>query len=184
MKQVIGFFDQAMRLKNLPRAGWERCGVRPCESVAEHSFGVSVLALVLSRAAGVDRGKCLALAVAHDLAEAIVGDITPRDGVAPVEKHRREREAIESMAQMLGHDELAALWEEYEQGQTPEAMLVRDLDSIEMAWQAMQYRRTRRRSGRAVRAIRTTAHADGAGQANHRDADRGVTSMVSSFRTL
>lgn len=30
------------------------------------------------------------MALAHDLAEAVVGDITPHDGVSREEKHRRE----------------------------------------------------------------------------------------------
>jgi 5'-deoxynucleotidase YfbR-like HD superfamily hydrolase len=37
------------------------------------------------------------MAVVHDLAEAIVGDITPHDGISKEEKHRREKEAIEKM---------------------------------------------------------------------------------------
>jgi putative hydrolase of HD superfamily len=139
MQQIIDFFNQAMRLKQLKRAGWRRCGVEPCESVAEHAFGVSVLALILAETANVDRGKCLALAVAHDLAESVVGDITPRDGVHPDEKQRRERQAISKLSRDLGNGQLPKLWEEYEQGATPEAKLVRDLDVIEMAWQARSY---------------------------------------------
>src|SRR5215217_7492124 len=115
MQQVIDFFNQAMRLKQLKRAGWRRCGVEPCESVAEHAFGVTVLALIVAEA-NVDRGECLALAVAHDLAESVVGDITPTDGVEPAEKQRREREAVGQLASTLGNGELAALWEEYELG--------------------------------------------------------------------
>ena len=139
MDPVMSFFRRAMELKQLKRAGWVRCGVTPCESVAEHTFGVSVLALVLSRAAGVDRGKCLALAVVHDLAEAIVGDITPADGIAADEKLRREREAIAELSRLLNDAEIANLWDEYEHGETPESQLVRDLDAIEMALQATTY---------------------------------------------
>jgi putative hydrolase of HD superfamily len=140
MKSIVTFFDQAMRLKQLKRSGWRRCGVESCESVAEHTFGVSVLALVLANAAGVDRGKCVALAVVHDLAEAIVGDITPLDGIDVVEKQRRERGGLTQMTAMLHNSEdLVALWEEYEAGKSPEARLVRELDALEMAWQASSY---------------------------------------------
>ena len=139
MQQIIDFYNLAMRLKQLKRSGWQRCGVEPCESVAEHTFGVGVLALILADTAGVDRGKCLALAVVHDLAESVVGDITPNDGIDSSEKQRREREAIRNLSHDIGNDELARLWEEYERGQTPEAQLVRDLDVIEMAWQARRY---------------------------------------------
>ena len=35
--------------------------------------------------------SCLKLAVVHDLAECIVGDITPSDPMGQEEKHRREK---------------------------------------------------------------------------------------------
>ena len=38
--------------------------------------------------------SCLKLAVVHDLAECIVGDITPSDPMGKEEKHRRERVKI------------------------------------------------------------------------------------------
>ena len=143
---ILEFYAQVARLKNLKRAGWRRCGVEPCESVAEHTFGVSALALALTKSAGVNRDKCLALAVVHDLAEAIVGDITPNDGIDPAEKSRRESEAIARFAQTLGDESLVALWKEFESAATPEAKLVRDLDVIEMALQAREYQRLGRLS--------------------------------------
>ena len=131
-----------MRLKTVKRAGWQRCGVEACESVADHTFGVALLALILPNAAGlsVNRDRCVALALVHDLAESIVGDITPHDNVAAEEKSRRERLAMKQLCDELGNRELLELWEEFEAADTPEAKLVRDLDLIEMALQAKRYR--------------------------------------------
>lgn len=42
------------------------------------------------------------LALVHDLAECIVGDITPHCGVSPEEKHRREDEAMKTIAELTG----------------------------------------------------------------------------------
>jgi putative hydrolase of HD superfamily len=44
----------------------------------------------------------LKLALVHDLAECIVGDITPCCGVAPAEKHQREDTAMKELAQLAG----------------------------------------------------------------------------------
>jgi putative hydrolase of HD superfamily len=44
----------------------------------------------------------LKLALVHDLAECIVGDITPYCGVAPEEKHQREDAAMKELAQLAG----------------------------------------------------------------------------------
>src|SRR5439155_6670356 len=143
MQNLLRFFEQASRLKTTPRAGWRRCGVQPCESVAEHTFGVALLALVLPRLAGLNvrREHCIALALVHDLAEAIVGDITPHDGVEAPEKRRREEQAVRALAESLGDDEILTLWLEFEEAKTPEAQLVRDLDVIEMTLQAKAYER-------------------------------------------
>lgn len=42
------------------------------------------------------------LALVHDLAECIVGDLTPFCGVDPAEKHRQEDEAMKELTQMIG----------------------------------------------------------------------------------
>lgn len=41
-------------------------------------------------------------ALVHDLAECIVGDITPHCGVSPEEKHRREDEAMKLITELTG----------------------------------------------------------------------------------
>ncbi len=75
-------------LADLPRTGWLMSGVRPCESIADHSFGVAFLAMLLVdalRAEGVtvDGERVLRMALVHDAAEARTGDVpmpnkTPR----------------------------------------------------------------------------------------------------------
>mmetsp|Transcript_54341 Transcript_54341/g.118205 ORF Transcript_54341/g.118205 Transcript_54341/m.118205 type:complete len:129 (-) Transcript_54341:39-425(-) len=87
------------------------------------------------------------MALVHDLAEAIVGDITPDCGVTPEEKHRMEQEAmikIEStLAESHAHigKEIRELWEEYEAASTKEALICKDLDKFDMVAQADQYER-------------------------------------------
>lgn len=139
------FLTTTMELKTLRRAGWVRCGVEPCESVAEHTFGVALLALLLPKVAGLamNRERCVALSLVHDLAESIVGDLTPHDAVGADNKSRREREAMARLAATLpapAREELISLWDEFESAQTAEAKFVRDLDVLEMAWQAKAYR--------------------------------------------
>jgi putative hydrolase of HD superfamily len=142
----MDFYGRAAQLKSIDRAGWRRCGIErvACESVADHTFGVALLALLLplDEIAGehrLDRDRCVALALVHDLAESIVGDITPHDGVEAADKHAREHDAIRQLAAALGDEQILTLWEEFEAALTPEARLVRDLDVIEMAIQAKSY---------------------------------------------
>ncbi len=131
-----GLAQEAMRLKEVDRAGWKRIGVTHPECVAGHSWGVALLAL-LRCPPDLDRGKLLAMAVLHDLAEVRVGDITPHDSVPPEEKHRRERAAMDDL---LAHrPDLRAIWDEAEAGVTAEARLLKELDRAEMGLQAERY---------------------------------------------
>ena len=62
-------------LKNLPRAGWLRL-MRFPESVAEHSFRVGIVGMVLAAIEGADVGRTSALCLLHDSAETRIGDVT------------------------------------------------------------------------------------------------------------
>lgn len=106
-------------------------------------YRMGVMALVAPEIPGVDRDRCIKMAIVHDIAEAIVGDITPSDGVPKLEKSRREREALDYMCKLLGEGsrakEIGELWMEYEENSSLEAKVVKDFDKVEMILQALEY---------------------------------------------
>ncbi|KAJ0697769.1 putative HD domain-containing protein [Helianthus annuus] len=107
-------------------------------------YRMGLMALIANDAPGVNRDKCIKMAIVHDIAEGtIVGDITPSDGVPKAEKSRREKEAIDHMCKLLGGgpraEEIHELWMEYEENSTTEAKVVKDFDKIEMILQALEY---------------------------------------------
>ncbi|HEV7588455.1 MAG TPA: HD domain-containing protein [Longimicrobium sp.] len=138
---LLRFFHLSGRLKETPRAGWALRGISGPESVAEHSHRVALLALVLAPRAAppLDAARCVAMALVHDLAEALVGDITPFDGVGADEKRRREEVAMQRLAALAGDDGLLGLWREYAAAATPEARFVKELDKLETVLQASEY---------------------------------------------
>uniref|UniRef100_A0A0E0CGM2 5'-deoxynucleotidase n=1 Tax=Oryza meridionalis TaxID=40149 RepID=A0A0E0CGM2_9ORYZ len=141
---AIDFLTLCYRLKTTKRAGWVRRGVQGPESVADHMYRMGVMALVAADLpSGVNRDRCVKMAIVHDIAEAIVGDITPSDGVPKEEKSRREQEALDHMCSLLGGgpraEEIRELWMEYEQNATLEAKVVKDFDKVEMILQALEY---------------------------------------------
>jgi len=85
----------------------------------------------------------LKLAVVHDLAESIAGDIAPHQNVPKEEKARLEMEALVQITSGLENEEIAAeiveLFTDYEQKRTKEAQLVADFDKFEMIVQADEY---------------------------------------------
>jgi putative hydrolase of HD superfamily len=141
---LIETYFEFSHLKHLYRRGWLERGIPPerCESVAEHAFGVALLALLLVDAyeADLDHARVIRLALLHDLGEVYAGDIIPGDAVDPREKHCREEESVvRVLAKLPEGDEYLALWREYERGESPEARYVRQIDRLEMALQAAVY---------------------------------------------
>ena len=98
----------------------------------------------------------MGVALVHDLAESLVGDITPHDGVSADEKRRREEEAMRALAELSGDGEILDLWREYDAAESPEARFVKELDKLETAMQAAEYER---RDGVALDEFRATADA-------------------------
>ncbi|MCA9493658.1 MAG: HD domain-containing protein, partial [Myxococcales bacterium] len=117
---------RALALKALPRAGWVRRGVHAPESVAAHSWGVSLLVLALLPDE-LDLRRALTYAVLHDLPEALAGDWTPHDGPREA-KVRAEHAAMDELGRRLPRGaSLAETWRAYEAQGDPEARFVRQL---------------------------------------------------------
>lgn len=126
------------KLKELQRTGWINKEIENAETVAAHSYGVALLALLFAPKY-LDKEKCLKLALVHDLQEALVGDITPFDGVSEEEKAQREKAAVKEISQKLHFAELEDLFTEYENNQTAEARFVKDMDKLDTVLQAKYY---------------------------------------------
>lgn len=59
------------------------------ESIADHMYRMAIM-VQLVRDASINKSKCIKMALVHDMAEAITGDITPDDGISNEEKNRLE----------------------------------------------------------------------------------------------
>ncbi|KAI8468729.1 MAG: HD domain-containing protein [Monoraphidium minutum] len=143
-KSAIDFLLLLQKLKTTKRTGWVRCNVQGPESIADHMYRMGMMSLILGDGAGVDTNRCVRMALVHDVAESLVGDITPHCGVSDGDKRALEAAAIGHIQEMLGAgtaaaSEVAALWREYEGQATPEAHLVKDFDKLEMIVQAHEY---------------------------------------------
>lgn len=102
-----------------------------------------------SLAARLDLPRCTKMCLVHDVAESLVGDITPVDGIPRDEKHAREAATMDYITKkLLGNiygggsgvgAELAAIWQEYEDSRTLESRFVHDIDKIELLLQMVEY---------------------------------------------
>ena len=132
------------KLKRVQRTGWVRDGVKDAESVADHSYGVTFLAMTLAKKLKCNELKMIKMALVHDLGEAIVGDIVHGRGKKPNDKIRNnkinaEEKALKNMLLKTNYKEYYSLWQEYEKQTTKEAIILKQIDKIEMAMQAYEY---------------------------------------------
>lgn len=85
------------------------------------------------------------MCIVHDLAESVVGDIAPFQGVAKEDKRRWEEDGLRRITEALNcpavADEIVSLWLEYEEGGSVEGEVARQLDRFEMVVQADEYER-------------------------------------------
>ena len=133
----------ANRLKRTPRAGWVMRGVADAESVADHSFGVAFISMILAEI--VDKAKLLTIALLHDLPESVIGDLPTPAAVhfPPEAKHKAEAETLnELLRQLPCAERWYSWWQEFEDGTSIEGQLVRDADRLDMLIQAHVYEQT------------------------------------------
>jgi putative hydrolase of HD superfamily len=151
LQAVVQLLLESATLKRMPRVGWAMRGVPYVESVAEHSFGVVLVALALvdilrdgaePEEPGLDAEKVLIMALLHDLAEVRLTDL-PASAVRLIPEEVKSRAEAQALAGMLaplpGAERLRVLWQEFEDRSSPEGRLVRDADKLEMMIQCLRY---------------------------------------------
>ena len=134
LEQQIAFIVEIDRLKSVVRQNYLADGSRR-ENTAEHSWHVTLMAMILSEHAAepVDRARVLELLLVHDLVEIDAGDTFAYDSVGEQSKAAREQAAAERIFGLLPAaqaERLRAAWDEYEASETPEARFALSLDRL------------------------------------------------------
>ena len=139
---MLSILIELQRLKNLDRTGWSLRGLAPrTESVAAHSFGVAVTAMLLAdqltaRGVDVDAARVLRMALLHDWSEARIGDM-PRTATEYFGSEARKRAELAAFSDIVqgtgaGTALYQELFEDYEQRSSLEARLVKAADVIDL----------------------------------------------------
>lgn len=136
------FFYKIGELKRIKRSGWVRNKISGSESVADHSFRTAFMAMTLGDMLEVDSCKLIKMALIHDLAESVTGDITPHDGISREEKQRKEEIGIKQLLKGIPNEqEVMDLWIEYEEQKSRVSIILKNIDKLEMAIQALEYQK-------------------------------------------
>ena len=139
---LSNFFFQIANLKNLSRTGWKvKLQISNSESVADHSYMMAVMAMVISDIKNMNTEKIIKMSILHDWAESKIGDFMP-DEITSDKKNMLEENAMAEILTMLPHkvqEEYSILWMEYKDNKSKESKFVHQLDRLEMALQAKIY---------------------------------------------
>lgn len=142
-QNVINYYVICNRLKNVIRTGWKDWNVQRTriESVAEHIFGVQMLALAMKSEYqyDVDIMKVIFMLAVHELGETIIGDLTQFQ-ISKEEKEKLEHEAVHKILEnLLDGKQIEELFLEFDSHNTKEAMFAYQCDKLECDLQCKLY---------------------------------------------
>ena len=134
LDRQIAFILEIDKLKSVLRRSYLLNEDRH-ENSAEHSWHLSVMALVLAEHAdaALDTLRVLKMLLVHDIVEIDSGDTYIYDAAGNDTKAEREQAAARRIFGLLPPDqgkELQALWQEFEARETPEAKFAAALDRL------------------------------------------------------
>jgi len=106
------------------------------EDDAEHAWHLAVMIMVLSEYANeeIDEYHTMCMVLIHDLVEIYAGDTYAYDEEGKKTQKAREKQAAEKLFSRLPKDQgekFLALFQEFDEGETPEAKFARTLDNVQ-----------------------------------------------------
>ena len=140
---LLDLLFEAQALDRIPRSGFVLRGVAEPESVTEHVWHVVFLVWVLgARVEGLDLSRAMEIALLHDLAELRVGDL-PRTAARYFPSGAKKAAETAAMADVLAPlaERGLPLYQEYQEGKTLEARLVKACDKLQLMLKVAVYER-------------------------------------------
>jgi putative hydrolases of HD superfamily len=135
LQQQMNFIMEVDKLKEITRQTYISSGKR-FENDAEHSFSLALMVALLSEHANekIDVAKTMLMVLVHDIVEIDAGDTYAYDDAGNQTKREREVAAADRIFNLLPEDQaiyLRSLWDEFEEGQTPEARFALTVDKVQ-----------------------------------------------------
>lgn len=142
-QRVINYYVLCNKLKTVIRTGWKDWNVSAdrMESIAEHIYGVQMLALAMKSEYqyDIDIMKVIYMLAVHELGETIIGDLTQFQ-ISKEEKELIEHEAVHKILDtLIDGKEIEKLFLEFDSHKTKEAMFAYQCDKLECDLQSKIY---------------------------------------------
>ena len=142
-ENVFEFYMLCNKLKNVVRSAWTIWNVKRdrLESIAEHVFGVQMLALAMYSEYDydIDIKKVIYMLAIHEIGETVIGDITQFD-MSKEEKEKLEHKAVHNILNgLLDGEEIEKIFLEFDSHNTKESLFAFECDKLECDLQAKLY---------------------------------------------
>ncbi len=134
-EKQLAFILEADKEKNILRQT-HLSGYTRQENDAEHSWHIAMMIYLLKEYANekFDVAKAMMMALIHDIVEIDAGDTYAYDTKGMATQKERESKAADRIFGLLPNDQkehLIALFEEFEEGKTPEARFAKTMDNLQ-----------------------------------------------------
>ena len=158
LDRQFAFCQEIDKEKTISRMTYISDGTRR-ENDAEHAWHAALMAVLLAEYSNepIDIARTMTMLLLHDLVESDAGDAFAYDPEAQAVQHDKEVRAADRIFGLLPEDQRAyfrGLWEEFEDGTSPEARFARVMDNLQpLMLNAMQDGRLWREQGVALRQV-------------------------------
>lgn len=142
-EKIINYYVLCNKLKNVIRTGWKDWNVQRerIESVAEHIFGVQMLAIAMKSEYNydIDILKVIMMIAIHELWETVIWDLTEFQ-ISREEKEKIEHEAVHNILKdLVDGEEIEKIFLEFDGHKTKEANFAYQCDKLECDLQCKLY---------------------------------------------
>ena len=140
-QNVLNYYVVCNKLKNVIRTGWKDWKVKRerIESVAEHIYGVQMLAIAMKSEYqyDIDMQKVIFMLAIHELGETVIGDLTQFQ-ISREEKERIEHEAVHKiLSGLIDGEQIERIFLEFDEHKTAANSHVKALLKSEKTWSGM-----------------------------------------------
>lgn len=142
-ESVVKYYVLCNKLKDVVRTGWKDWNVSRdrVESVAEHTYGVQMLAIAMKSQYeyDIDLEKVILMLAVHELEEIYIGDLTLFQ-ISKEEKARLGHEAVAKVLDgILDKEQISNIILEFDERMTKEAVFAYHCDKLECDLQSKLY---------------------------------------------
>ncbi len=135
LRKQFDFIEEIDKEKLIGRQTYISDGIRK-ENDAEHAWHMAIMTVLLSEYANetIDALKTMTMLLIHDIVEIDAGDTYAYDEEGKKTQRKREEAAAERIFGLLPDDQkekFMSIWEEFEEGVTPEAKFAHTMDHIQ-----------------------------------------------------